>query len=134
MATARLIKDGMGLLTINYTCTGAVAVDTIRTFGATNAQPATLGVARTAGVTGDVIAFDIAGCYEFPCTTGSAIAMGDTVNWDASTSAAEDNAHAATAAGDIADCAVALVAKAAGAGLNTVDIQLLPGNGLYATG
>jgi len=134
MATARLIKDGMGQLTIDYTCTGAVAVDTIRTFGTTNAEASTIGVAKTAGVTGDVIAFDIAGCYEFPCTTGSAIAQGDCVNWDASVSAAEDNAHAATAAGDIANIGVALVAKAAGAGLNTVDIQLLPGNGVYATG
>ena len=46
----------------------------------------------------------------------------------------EDNSHAATAAGDIANCAVALDTKAAGTGLNTVDVQLLPGNGVYATG
>ena len=134
MATGIYIKDGMGPLTINYTCTGAVAVNTIRTFGGINANPASLGLARTAGVTGDVIAFDIGGCYTMPCTTGSAIQMGGAVNWDANVNALEDETHAATAAGDIANCAVALVAKAAGTGLNTVDVQLLPGVGLFATG
>lgn len=134
MATGLFIKDGMGPLTIDYTCTGAVAVNTIRVFGATNADPASIGVAQTAGVTGDVIAFDIGGCYRLPATTGSAIIQGGVVNWDASASACEDNSHAATAAGDVASFAVALDAKAAGAGLNTIDVQLLPGNGVYATG
>jgi predicted RecA/RadA family phage recombinase len=134
MATGLYLKDGMGPLTVDYTCTGAVAVNTIRIFGTVNANPSSLGLARTAGVTGDVIAFDIGGCYTMPCTTGSAISLGGAVNWDASASALEDETHAANAAGDIANCAVALAAKAAGSGLNTVDVQLLPGVGLYATG
>lgn len=132
MATGLYIKDGMGPLTIDYTCTGAVAVNSIRVFGATNADPASIGVARTAGVTGDVIAYDIGGCYRLPCTTGSAIVQGGVVNWDSSVSGCEDNSHTA-AAGDVASFAVALDVKAAGAGLNTVDVQLLPGNGVYAT-
>jgi len=134
MATGIYIKDGMGPLTIDYTCTGAVAVNEIRVFGATNADPASIGLSRTAGVTGDVIAYDIGSCFRLPCTTGSAMIQGGGVNWDANVSACEDNSHTATAAGDIANFAVALDIKAAGAGLNTVDVQLLPGNGVYATG
>ena len=124
MATATYVKGEK--CTIDYTCTGAVAVDTIRVFGA--AGNTSVGVALTAGVTGDVIGFDIGGVYTFPAATGAAIAQGESVNWDASASNVDDNA-ATPASGDVSDFGVALAAKAAGAGLNTVVVKLLPGVG-----
>lgn len=124
MATAEY-KKGIKS-TINYTCTGAVAVDTIQVFGA--AGNVSVGVAQVAGVTGDVITFDTTGEYVFPAATGAVIAQGESVNWDASASNVDDNA-ATPASGDVSDFAVATEAKAAGATATTVQVRLLPGVG-----
>lgn len=132
MATATYVKGDKQ--TINYTCTGAVVVDEIRVFGSTDAAGVSVGVAQVAGATGDVIACSIEGVYSMPAATGAVIVQGETVNWDASIAKVEDNAHAATAAGDVADFGIAMSAKAAAASATTVVVKLLPGNGAYATG
>ena len=61
MATAEYKKAGKR--TLLYTCTGAVAVKEIKVFGA--AGNVTVGVAQAAGVTGDIITFDVEGEYIF---------------------------------------------------------------------
>ena len=130
MATATYVKGEKQ--TINYTCTGAVVVDEIRVFGATNAAGASVGVAQVAGATGDVIACSIEGVYTMPAVTGAVITQGETVNWDSSAGKVDDASHTA-AAGDIADFGVAMASKAAAATATTIVVKLLPGNGAYAT-
>lgn len=129
MATATYIKGDM--LTVNYTATGACAVDLIRVLGVDNGG-ASVGVHRTALTTGDVGVIDIKGAYTFPKATGAAIAVGESVDWDASIAKVEDNQLSA-ATGDVSDFAVALETKAAAATSTTIDVQLLPGNGTLAT-
>jgi len=124
MATATYVKGEK--CTINYTCTGAVAVDEIRVFG--DSGNVSVGVANTAGVTGDVITYSIEGVYTFPAVTGAVIAQGEVVDWDSSAGKVDDNALTATT-GDVSDFAIALEAKAAAATATTVVVKLLPGNG-----
>ena len=124
MATATYLKGEK--TTIEYTCTGAVAVDTIKVFG--DSGTVSVGVAQVAGVTGDVITFDISGTYIFPAVTGAVIAQGESVDWDASAGKVDDNALSATT-GDVSDFGIALDAKAAAATATTIVVKLLPGNG-----
>ena len=124
MATAEYKKGEK--CTIDYTCTGAVAVDEIRVFG--DSDNVSVGVAQTAGVTGDVICYSIEGVYEFPAATGAVIAQGESVNWDASADNVDDNS-ATPASGDVSNFGVAMAAKAAGAAANTVVVKLSPGVG-----
>lgn len=126
MATATFVKDDGDRKTINYTCTGAVAVDEIRVFG--DSGTVSVGVASTAGVTGDVITYALGGVYTFPAVTGAVIAQGESVDWDASAGKVDDNA-ATSASGDVADFGIAMAAKAAAATATTVEVLLLPGNG-----
>ena len=49
-------------------------------FGTTN-----VGVAQTAGLTGEDISVEIVGVYEFPATTAEAFVIGETANWDDAT-------------------------------------------------
>jgi len=79
-------------------------------------------IAATTGV-GTVA---ITGVYTFTKATGAVIAQGETVNWDASASNVDDNA-ATAASGDVEDFGIAMTA--AGSGVLTVDVLLLPGNG-----
>ena len=116
-------------MSINYTCTGAVAVDEIRVFG--DSDNVSVGIAQTAGVTGDVITYDIGGVYTFPAVTGAVIAQGESVNWDTSAGKVDDNAHTATT-GDVSNFGVAMEAKAAAATATTVEVKLLPGVGAIA--
>lgn len=112
--------------TVSYTATGACTNKQVRVLGA--AGNVSVGVHLSALATGDVGAIDIGGAWVLPAATGAAIAQGETVNWDVSASGVDDNA-ATPASGDVSDFGVALEAKAAGAGLNTVKVKLLPGNG-----
>lgn len=68
----------------------------------------------------------IEGRFSFPKVSGAVIAQGESVNWDASAGAVDDNA-AVAATGDVSDFAVA--AEAAGSGVTTIDVILKPGNG-----
>ena len=63
----------------------------------------------------------ISGCFRLPKVATAVIAQGDSVNWDSSESAIEDNAHT-TAAGDVAQFGMA--DAAAGNGATTVDVWL----------
>jgi len=128
MAVALYLKGDKQ--TINYTCTGAVAVDEIRVFGSTDGAAGVLGVAQTAGVTGDVIAYAITGAYQFSVVTGAAIAQGEGVNYLPASGKVDDTAST-PGAGGLSDFGVAMTAKAAGSSPTTIDVILTPGAGTY---
>ena len=129
MATATYIK-GDKYPVIEYTCTGDVAVDEVLTFGATDGAAACVGVAQVAGATGDVITVALGGAYTFPAATGAAIAAGEGVNWVPGSGVVDDTAST-PGAGGVGDFGIALAAKAAATGANTVDVALNPGAGAY---
>lgn len=124
MATATYMKDGMGPLTVNYTTAAAVAIDDIVVVGTNGAV--SLGVAReAAAASAETITVDIGGCYTFPKVSAGVIKAGETVDWDAASSAIDDN-QSTLATGDIGDVGVALAD--AGSGDLFVQVQLKPGN------
>lgn len=122
MATATYLKDGLGPLTVVYAATGAVAIDEIIVAGTNGAI--SVGVAREACTAAQDITVDIGGCYTFPKVSGAVIKAGETVDWDASAGAVDDN-QATSATGDVADFGIALAD--AGNGATTVKVQLMPG-------
>lgn len=124
MATATYMKDGMGPLTVNYLTTAAVAIDQIITVG-TNGN-VSLGVARqTAAASGETITVDVGGCYTFPKVSAGVIKAGETVDWDETLDAIDDN-QSTLGTGDIGDVGIAL--EDAGNGTTTVAVQLIPGS------
>lgn len=110
--------------TVQYTAGADILVDQILVLGAAGAV--SVGVAREAIANGSVGTVDIAGTYVFPKVSGAVIAQGETVDWDLSAGEVDDNA-ATSASGDVADFGVALAA--AGNGVTSVTVRLLPGNG-----
>ena len=130
MATATYLKGEK--ITMDYTCTGAVVVDQVLTFGSTNGAAGCVGIALNAGVTGDIIGIEIGAVYTFPAVTGAVIAQGEGVNWLPASGKIDDTASS-PGAGGISDCGVALAAKAAAATATTIVVALNPGAGTYAT-
>jgi predicted RecA/RadA family phage recombinase len=123
MATATYMKDGMGPLTVNYLTGAAVAIDEVVTAGTNGAV--SVGVARNvATASGQTITVDVGGCYTFPKVTGAVIKAGETVDWDSSAGAVEDN-QSTLATGDVGDFGIAL--EDAGSGVLFIDVQLMPG-------
>lgn len=124
MATASYLKDGKGPLTVEYLTTAAVAIDEILVAGTNGAI--SVGVARqVASASGETITVDIGGCYTFPKVSGAVIKAGESVDWDTSAGAVEDN-QSTLATGDVGDFAIALAD--AGNGVTTVKVQLMPGH------
>jgi predicted RecA/RadA family phage recombinase len=64
----------------------------------------------------------ISGVFEFPKVSGAVIKAGESVNWDASEDAIEDNAEA-TGAGDVAQFGTAMTDGAATTTVLDVDIS-----------
>jgi len=129
MATATYLKGEK--TTIEYTATGAVAIDQVVVCGAGAGKAASVAIAQgTATGAGVTVIMDIAGCYTMTKATGAAIKAGDTVDWDISATLVDDNA-ATSAAGDVPDFGAALAD--AGTGTSTVPVKLLPGNGVVST-
>lgn len=124
MATAKYLRGDQ--TTIEYLCptTAAVVVNQILVVG-TNEQKS-LGVAANAIPTSTVGIVNITGCYLMPKVTGAAIKAGETVDWDASSNACEDN-QSSCVTGDLANIGVALADAAAGASSTTVKVWLKPG-------
>lgn len=123
MATAQYLKDGLGPLTVDYLTGAAVAIDEVLTVGTNGAV--SIGVARqVATASGETITVDIGGCYVFPKVSAAVIKAGETVDWDSSLGAVEDN-QSTLATGDVGDFGVALADS--GNGETTVKVQLIPG-------
>lgn len=71
----------------------------------------------------------ISGVFTLAKVSAAVIAQGQSVIWDASASAFDDNA-AIPAAGDVSGCCVAM--EAAGNGVTTIDVKLNVGVGTVA--
>lgn len=80
-----------------------------------------VGVAITDIANGDVGAVGIDGVWELPKVSAAVIGAGQTVNWDASAGAFDDNA-ATPASGDLTGGCVAV--EAAGNGDTTVKVKI----------
>jgi len=110
--------------TVEYTPSGAaISADDVIVLGAANAQNCTVGVAMkdvADGVTEEG-AVAVSGVFEFPKVSAAVIAAGESVNWDASAAAVEDNLHT-TAAGDVASFGKAMANGANGETTILVDI------------
>jgi len=125
MATATLIREGDQFAKV--TAAGTVAVDDIDVVGTT--AGASLGVAKNAAASGEVVIYDVNGEYTMPKVSAAVIAAGETVDWDSSANSVDDNQLAA-ATGDLSDFGYAT--EAAGSGVTTIKVRLLPGNGAIA--
>ena len=107
--------------TIKYTAGADIAVDQIVVCGVIVAKKCRVGVAREAiahGATGIVA---VSGVWEFPKVSGGVIKAGESVNWDASEGAVDDNAHT-TGAGDVAQFGAAM--QDAGSGVTVLDVDI----------
>jgi len=122
MATATLIREGDQFAEV--AATGTVAVDDIDVVG-TN-SPVSLGVAKNAAASGEMVIYDVNGEYTMPKVSGAVIMAGETVDWDSSANSVDDN-QLSPATGDLSDFGYAI--EAAGSGVTTVKVRLLPGNG-----
>lgn len=85
---------------------------------------ALLAVPVTSAASGEPVAAQIEGAFTFPKLSTAVIAAGTMLHWDVS---AGEFIVAASATGDLENCAVAIAA--AGNGTTTVVAKLLPGAG-----
>ena len=120
-----------GVNVVDHTAAAAISSGDCIVLGA--AGNVSLGVALTDIANGAVGAVAIRGTFTLTKVSGAVIAQGETVNWDVSAAsgagAVDDNA-ATAATGDIEDFGVAM--EAAGSGVTSIAVQLLPGNGSIA--
>lgn len=79
---------------IDYTLTGAVDVGDVVPLGT-----GMIGIAKTSGLAGEIIALDIERVFEINATTADAIAVGDIVYFDATARTITTTATANTRAG-----------------------------------
>lgn len=119
---AKYIKGTLD--TVEYTPSGAaIAVDDVVILGTTNAKKSTVGVAMknvADGVTAEG-AVAVKGVFEFPKVSAAVIKAGESVSWDASSGAVDDNALV-TAVGDVAEFGKAMEDGANGDTTIMVDI------------
>lgn len=80
-----------------------------------------VGVAITDIANGDIGAVSVEGVWELPKVSAAVIGAGETVNWDTSAGAFDDN-QATPATGDLTDGCVAV--EAAGNGDTTVKVKI----------
>ena len=114
--------------TVDYANAGsAISSGDVVVMGAATTGGCCVGIALTdiAATTG-VGAVAITGVFTMTKKSAAVILQGDTVNWDASTSDVDDNA-ATAATGDVENFGIAT--EAAGNGVVTVNVKLMPGLG-----
>ena len=81
-----------------YTAGADIAVDEIVVLGVVDGKKCRVGVAREAIANGETGIVAISGVFEFPKVSGAVIKAGESLEWDASEEAVDDNATALTAA------------------------------------
>lgn len=112
------------LLTVEYTPSGAaISADDVIVLGGVGAKKASVGVAMkdvADGVTEEG-AVAVTGVFELPKVSGAVITAGQSVNWDASAGAVDDNA-AVAASGDVVEFGKAMADGANGETTLLVDI------------
>lgn len=112
---------------VQYTAGATIGQDDILVCG-TNGN-VSLGVSAQDMVSGDEGIVDIGGTYVFTKVSAAVIKAGETVDWDTSAGAIDDN-QATSATGDVADCGIAM--EDAGNGVTTIEVKLTPGQGTIA--
>ena len=120
MATATY-KRGE-IRTALYTAGADIAVDEIVVLGVIDAKKCKVGVAREAIANGETGVVAVSGVFEFPKVSAAVIKAGESVNWDSSAGAVDDNAHT-TAAGDVAQFGAAMADGAATTTVIDIDIS-----------
>ena len=111
---------------VDYTAGATISSGDPVVMGTATTGGGCVGIAMVDMVSGDIGAVAIEGVFTFTKATGAVIALGDTVNWDASNADVDDNA-ATAAAGDVENFGVAM--EAAGSGVLAINIKLMPGLG-----
>ena len=119
-------NQDQGVNVVNHTAGGTYSSGDPVVLGSTAGGMVSIGIALTDIASGAVGPVAIRGTYNFAKVSTAVIVQGETVNWDTSESAVEDNAHSA-ATGDVEDFGMAM--ESAGNGVTTVAVQLLPGHG-----
>jgi predicted RecA/RadA family phage recombinase len=121
MAT-NFVYDGA---TIPYTNGGGATIDANTIFRVGQI----MAVALVDIAVGDTGTCAIEGVWTVPKVSAAVIAQGESVIWDESVDAFDDNA-ATPATGDVSGCCVAV--EAAGGGVTTIDVKLNVGVGTVA--
>lgn len=111
--STNFIQDGD---VIQYTAGGTIAAGAVVKMGGT------LGVALVDMVSGDTGSVAIQGVFDLPKVSGAVIAQGESLTWDVSAGAFDDNA-ATPATGDVTGAA-AIAWEAAGNGVTTLAVRL----------
>lgn len=110
--------------TVEYTPSGAaISADDVVVLGGVDAKKCTVGVAMkdvADGVTAEG-AVAVSGVFRFAKVSGAVIKAGQSVNWDSSAAAVDDNAHT-TAAGDVGQFGKAM--EDAGNGVLFIDVDI----------
>lgn len=107
--------------TTDYTASADISSGDIVVLASTDAKKCRVGVAITDIDNGDTGAVAITGCWQIAKVSGAVIAQGESVNWDASASAVDDNA-ATSAAGDVKEFGMA--DESAGNGVTTINVWI----------
>ena len=119
---AKYIKGQLD--TVEYTPSGAaISADDVVVLGGVDAKKCTVGVAMkdvADGVTAEG-AVAVCGVFQFTKVSAAVITAGQSVNWDSSLSAVDDNAHT-TAAGDVAEFGKAMADGANGE--TTIEVEI----------
>ena len=110
--------------TVEYTPSGAdVSAGDVVVLGGVDAKKCSVGVAMkdiADGVTAEG-AVAVKGVFAFAKVSGAVILAGQSVNWDSSASAVDDNAHT-TGAGDVGQFGKAM--EDAGNGITTIMVDI----------
>ena len=115
--------SGVGC-TVDYTAGATISSGDVLVLGATGAV--SVGVALTDIANGSIGAVAVDGVFTLTKLTGAVIVQGETVDWDLSGLAVDDNAMT-PASGDVSDFGVAMVSACSG--VLYIKVKLLPGNG-----
>lgn len=114
---------------VNQGCTVDYTAGADITSGAVVALGNQIGVAVDDIANGETGVLRLDGVFTLPKVSAADIAQGESVIWDSSASAFDDN-QATPATGDISGCCVAVAA--AGNGETTVDVKINVGVGVVA--
>jgi predicted RecA/RadA family phage recombinase len=130
MATAKFRRGDVR--TVTYLAEADVAVHEIVVLGVVDEKPARVGVAMGVianGATGPVA---VTGVWEFPKVSGAVIKAGESVFWDASEAAVDDNAMDPDDTGDVRQFGCAMAN--AGDGVTVIDLDIKEPGTYEATG
>ena len=107
--------------TVEYLAGATIAVNQVVVCGIIDAKKCRIGVAMNPIANGATGIVAVSGDWEFPKTSGAVIKAGESVCYDVSASAVDDNAFS-TGAGDVANFGTAMAD--AGDGILVLDVDI----------